>query len=74
MINFECPNCHSHKWIDHGTASTLAYYPPIYENGININPDKNIHKTIAECGECHRIWEIRQRYGEEDQIEEVIQK
>lgn len=72
MIDFKCPNCHSHKWIDHGTArSTLAYYIPIYENGVNINPDRNIHRTGVECSECHKRYIITHQYGEEDQIEEV---
>lgn len=71
MVKFECPNCHSHKYIDHGTAATLAYYIPIYENGVNINPDKNIYNTAVECCKCHHRYIISHQYGREDEIREV---
>ena len=71
MMNFKCPNCHSHKYINYGTDSTLAYYIPIYENGININPDRNIHTTIVECDECHKKFKVMQQYGVEDIFEEI---
>ena len=45
-----CPHCgKSYLMEDY----TTAYYPPIYKDGVNINPDRNAittHYTCLACG------------------------
>lgn len=48
-----CPYCGASHYMENFATTTAAYYPPIYENGVNINPDRNkstIHCTCIKCG------------------------
>ena len=56
-----CPKCKKPtKRKEGGSTSTLAYYPPIYdERGININPDRNITTTTWTCLNCSHEWITR---------------
>jgi hypothetical protein len=33
-------------------TSTCVYYPPIYKDGVNINPDRNTCTTHCTCLNC----------------------
>ena len=48
-----CPHCGSdYVRVDYA-IKTAAYYPPIYKDGVNINPDRNTittHYTCLACG------------------------
>ena len=49
-----CPNCGQSYYIENYCSRTAVYYPPIYKDGININPDRNTtthHCTCMNCGE-----------------------
>lgn len=48
-----CPHCGGSYYMENNSMSTCVYYPPIYKNGININPDRNkttVNCTCLECG------------------------
>lgn len=48
-----CPHCGESYYIVNDMTSTCAYYPPIYQNGVNINPDRNkttVNCTCLKCG------------------------
>ena len=42
-----CPYCRENYYMVKNMSSTCVYYPPIYKDGVNINPDRN--KTTVEC-------------------------
>lgn len=49
-----CPICKKPTIRTINTSiSTCAYYPPIYNNGVNINPNQNICDAIYKCLECN---------------------
>lgn len=53
QINHLCPHCGESYYMENYSTTTCVYYPPIYKDGININPDKNtttVHCTCMNCG------------------------
>ena len=44
---------------------TAMYYPPIWKDGVNTNPDGNITTTEAHCCECHYDFTIKEQFGKE---------
>jgi hypothetical protein len=40
------------------------YYPPIYKDGINVNPDGNITTTYCTCCNCHHNFHYEIQGGE----------
>ena len=54
----KCPYCGKSHYREGITTSTAIYFQPIWKDGVNINPDKNIHTTECECLECGRWFEI----------------
>ena len=57
MNNYKCPKCNASHYSVGISTSTLAYYQPIYKDGVNINPDRNIHTTNLQCIECGNNWQ-----------------
>ena len=55
--NLICPYCgesyYTIKWCD----QTAVYYPPIYKNGVNINPDRNKITYHCKCLNCGKDFE-----------------
>lgn len=48
-----CPHCGESYYRENYSTSTALYYPPVYKNGVNVNPDRNavtIHCTCMNCG------------------------
>jgi len=42
---------------DQGGTSTMAYFPPIYNNNnVNINPDMNTQTYNRRCLACGKAW------------------
>lgn len=54
LMNYSCPYCGENYYIVEPTISTLLYYVPIYKDGVNINPDRNIHTTRCQCLNCNK--------------------
>ena len=49
----KCPRCGALGPITEGYSTTTAvYYPPVWKNGVNINPDRNVTTTTYTCGKC----------------------
>lgn len=47
-----CPYCGKSYYRTGGVLTTCVYYPPIYKDGKNINPDRNTNEMSCECQEC----------------------
>lgn len=60
----KCPKCNISKYMKKYTTRTAMYFPPIYENGVNINPDKNISTTVCLCLNCNEIFSYQECNGE----------
>jgi DNA-directed RNA polymerase subunit RPC12/RpoP len=48
----KCPHCGASHYMESGGMSTCVYYPPIWKDGVNINPDRNTTTTYYKCLEC----------------------
>ena len=38
----KCPQCDNSYYVEKYNTTTAVYYPPIYKDGVNVNPDGNI--------------------------------
>lgn len=48
----KCPYCNESYYQEGFTFMTDVYYPPIYKDGVNINPDRNAVTIICHCLSC----------------------
>lgn len=60
----KCPNCGKSHYSTGVSTCTAVYYPPIWKDGINVNPDRNTTTTDAHCCECHYDFVIKECAGE----------
>jgi hypothetical protein len=51
-ISHLCPHCGESYYMENYNTSTCVYYPPIYKDGVNINPDRNTCTTHCTCLNC----------------------
>lgn len=66
----KCPHCKKSYYKELYGTVTCMYFPPIYKDGVNINPDKNIHTVECECLECGKRFTYSYRTGEEPKVDE----
>ena len=64
MQKISCPHCGKKDFRTYGTSSTCMYYPPRYVNGVNVNPDRNVHFAECECCACNKPFYIKWRCDE----------
>ena len=64
MNNIKCPKCGESYYMERYSTTTAMYYPPIYKNGININPDRNITTRVCQCMNCSNTFSYQERGGE----------
>ena len=63
-IVLKCPKCNSTGPLSQGVSMTTnVYYPPVWENGVNINPDGNITRTEFICEKCGCKFSARFKHG-----------
>ena len=60
-----CPHCGASYYSTGPCMRTAVYYPPIWKDGINTNPDMNVTTTEAHCYECHYDFIIKEQGGKE---------
>lgn len=51
-----CPHCGESYYMALHSSCTAAYYPPIYKDGVNINPDRNTTTTECKCMNCGKYF------------------
>lgn len=54
----KCPHCGESFYTEEYNISTAVYYPPIYKNGVNINPDQNKSTTHCRCLKCNKEFDV----------------
>ena len=64
MAVIKCPYCGESHWMELYRTSTAAYYPPIYVNGENMNPDGNYTTIASRCLVCGAHFATTFQYGE----------
>jgi len=47
-----CPRCGKSYYRENYRTRTAMYFPPIYKDGVNVNPDRNIESVACTCMEC----------------------
>ena len=52
----KCPHCGESYYTPGVSCTTAVYYPPIYKDGVNINPDRNKVTTTYNCCACGKDW------------------
>ena len=63
-IVLKCPKCNSTGPLIQGVSMTTnVYYPPVWENGVNINPDGNTTTTEFICEKCGCKFSARFKHG-----------
>ena len=64
MDTVHCPFCGHSYFMTHYSTITAVYYPPIYKDGVNQNPDGNVTTTYCTCMNCHHKFHVEIQYGE----------
>lgn len=59
QINHLCPHCGESYYMENYSTSTCVYYPPIYKDGVNINPDRNTTTTHCTCMNCGKEFSFK---------------
>ena len=54
----KCPYCGASYYTEMYSISTAVYYPPIYKDGVNINPDRNKTTRHCKCIWCGKEFDI----------------
>lgn len=60
----KCPNCGASHYSEGPSSCTAVYYPPVWKDGVNTNPDRNTTTTKAHCYECNYDFIIKSCAGE----------
>ena len=66
-----CPNCGESYYRENYSTCTAMYYPPIWKNGVNINPDRNISTTYCTCLVCGNDFTYNNREIEDDSMQTI---
>lgn len=64
----KCPYCGESYYQEDYSTVTCMYFPPIYKDGKNINPDRNIHTTHCHCLACGKAFTITHCGADEPKV------
>lgn len=56
--DIKCPRCGESYYTEEFSTTTCLYYPPIYKDGVNINPDRNQTTRHYRCLNCQKEFTI----------------
>jgi len=66
--SWKCPKCKKNYFRDGVQTTTLMYFPPIFRDSVNINPDRNTISFVRDCLACgssfsisgneHKGWDV----------------
>lgn len=59
----KCPYCGSSHYIDYGGYTTTVCYSPVWKDGVNVNPDRNITTTTYKCLDCGKEFVTNNAFG-----------
>lgn len=58
-----CPRCGKSHYKQGPTLCTAMYFAPVMQDGVNINPDRNVSTTECMCLECGTPFRIKRCCG-----------
>ena len=61
MDNVKCPHCGENYYMENYSTSICVYYPPIYKDGVNINPDRNTTTVHCTCMNCKKDFSFKRQ-------------
>ncbi len=61
--NIECPFCGQSYYMENYVTRTAIYFPPVYKDGININPDRNYSIHQCTCLACNKSFSYKEQGG-----------
>ena len=61
LHNHHCPHCGESYYMEKYSTTTAVYYPPIYKDGVNINPDMNTSTTYCTCMNCGKEFTVTEK-------------
>ena len=62
----KCPHCGESYYQENYSTTTAVYYPPIWKNGVNINPDRNTTTTHCTCMNCGKDFTYNSKETEDE--------
>jgi len=68
MKSIKCPSCGESYFMEGISTTTAVYYPPIWKDGVNVNPDRNTTTTQYKCLNCGNVFYISHNGNEEEEI------
>ncbi len=57
-----CPHCGESYYMENFGITTAVYYPPIYKDGVNINPDRNTTSVNCTCMNCGKEFSFTRQF------------
>lgn len=60
-----CPHCGESYYTENYSISTALNFIPIYKDGVNINPDRNLITTYYTCLNCGKEFSFSKNRSEE---------
>jgi hypothetical protein len=48
----KCPHCGDSHYSELCSVSTMAYYPPVYKDGVMVNTGRNTETHTCQCMSC----------------------
>lgn len=67
----KCPYCGESYFMEKYSTSTAVYYPPIWKDGVNVNPDRNSVTTYCQCMACGKEFETQESLLDTNMLAEV---
>lgn len=67
----KCPYCGESYFMEKYSTSTAVYYPPIWKDGVNVNPDRNSVTTYCRCMACGKDFETQESLLDTNMLAEV---
>lgn len=61
--SIKCPYCGESYYKEGYMTSTALYCPPVYRNGININPNINTYTVACKCLACGKSFNLVTKLG-----------
>ena len=68
-FEWKCPVCNDDTLTRGTSLATSVYYPPIYKDGENINPDMNVSTTNFTCVKNGHEFVVKSQHGKDSWID-----
>ena len=67
----KCPYCGESYYMEKYSMSTAVCYPPIWKDGVNVNPNRNTTTIYCRCMACGKDFETTESPLDNDTVREI---